>query len=942
MDRVRGSIGLGVFLGLVLAFPILRRVDAAGGVSARWLGQDRRDLCGARDAIRPNGYQDVHIALEGLPPGREIVAAWLVGNGGGEWQYRGVQNHHGMVLLRRPGATSADLYFEPNKVEVGREFSVKLKFDDGSEAQADLRGGRANPDLRMPEAAVVAKWVGQSKHDLTGTGPAVGPDGFQDARIALSRLPTDLTVTAAVIEGAGGSRWSFGPNPKGDNNAELVKNERSATEAVLSFQPDRNLAGQRLKVTLAFSNEKRDFTEVLAGATDPRLAMPADSLPRVGMIPVVAKWLGQDSNSGSVRVAVSGLPAGRAPVAAVLSDGSRGVWVHRPSDRISLDVEDQAAPLGFTVRGDRTGVELAFAPVRDETGAKMTLRLVYADGSSHAGTFPGGRCDPLLRAPAADRSEVTARPGDDLAALANAHGTVRLSRGNYPLTRPLVLSRPVTIAGEPGAVLTFSQSSDAAAWTAAIKVHAGNTTLKDFAVRFVGPVRWRNDVSWGPAVIGTTDNLDGVPPTPKVNLTFSGLDLEGPGKVGPEAWEEAPRLIRLHGAAGGKVIKNTLRGGLVHLFDGPWQVVENEYRGTPPATYSHGVFVVHEPHDLVIRKNRAKPVGSSGKTWRFLILVRRGDNVVVEDNAIEGIGPRDDDTIPSMNAPEIILTESYHLWYEGRPSAVSTDGRLVKVRQAPSMTPRSGDVVSILSGTGAGQWRRIAQRIEPTVYLLDDPLPKGAWAVSIGPGFVGQVYAGNSIDARAGRAAAGFVLAGNHFGTVVKNNRVVGAGDAFQVMASASETPNTWGWTHAPLLGVVLEGNTIEDSERGGTFGISHGGLCKSNKGRIYMTLALRDNTVRWSEPFLTRLARAGVKRPAAGITLGYAPSLDPGELVVEERGDRLVAPGGAAETPALKVHAAWLNGRATTNRAFALTGRPASAATGRTGAAPREGQPRR
>src|SRR5262249_4005724 len=272
-------------------------------------------------------------------------------------------------------------------------------------------------------------------------------------------------------------------------------------------------------------------------------------------------------------------------------------------------------------------------------------------------------------APAVERTEAVARPGDDLAALVTRFGTVRLAKGNHPLARPLVLPRPVSIVGEPGAVLTFTQGASDPPWTAAIKIHAGNTTLQDFAVRFASPVRWKADVGWGPAVIGTTDNLDGVPMTPKVNLNVVGLDLEGPGKSGSAPWEEAPKLIRFQGAACGKVVKNTLRGGLVHLFDGPWQFEGNDYRGTPPGTFSHAVVVVHEPHDVVVKNNRAKPVGPSGKTWRFLTFIYRGDHDRVEDNLIEGLGPRDDDTIPATNAPEIILTESYFVWFEGKPAA---------------------------------------------------------------------------------------------------------------------------------------------------------------------------------------------------------------------------------------------------------------------------------
>ena len=59
----------------------------------------------------------------------------------------------------------------------------------------------------------------------------------------------------------------------------------------------------------------------------------------------------------------------------------------------------------------------------------------------------------------------------------------------------------------------FAQGPAEPPWTAAIKIHGSHTTLQGFAVRFAGPIRWKDDVSYGPAVIGATDNLDKNPPT---------------------------------------------------------------------------------------------------------------------------------------------------------------------------------------------------------------------------------------------------------------------------------------------------------------------------------------------------------------------------------------------------------------------------------------------
>src|SRR5581483_10741387 len=113
--------------------------------------------------------------------------------------------------------------------------------------------------------------------------------------------------------------------------------------------------------------------------------------------------------------------------------------------------------------------------------------------------------DIARRSPDRATTATTARPGDDLNALADRVGDLRLSRGTYEMTRPLVLNHPIKITAESGTTLRFAQPPDGPAWTAAIKIHSGQTILEGFSVRFAGPVRWAADINYGPAVIGSTD-----------------------------------------------------------------------------------------------------------------------------------------------------------------------------------------------------------------------------------------------------------------------------------------------------------------------------------------------------------------------------------------------------------------------------------------------------
>ncbi len=416
---------------------------------------------------------------------------------------------------------------------------------------------------------------------------------------------------------------------------------------------------------------------------------------------------------------------------------------------------------------------------------------------------------------------------------------------------PLVLKRPVTVKATGGATLVFAQDPDDPPWTTAIKVHGSRTTLEGFAVRFAGPVRWNGSVSYGPAVIGMTDNLDTGPHDPKIQVRFRNLDLEIPAAEDPTRWTEALRLYRLVGASSGEIVGNRLRGGPIEFFHGPWQIVDNEFRGTPPGTYSHGFLAGHYTHDLLIRGNRLSSPPPSGKTWRFLVLTGSSLFDRIERNVVEGVGHREDDTIPWSNEPEIILTEGYSLRYEGKVLAASAERKVVRIGRPQGNGVEPGDVVAILNGPAAGRWRRVLHVLDPTTFLLDKAVPKGSDTVSICQAFVSQVYEENRIDIRGGSHSDSFVLAGNHFGTRVVRQPRAGRGAGLEDAGLSVGEPREVGLELCALHGGVLEGNILEDCEKGGVLGVEHSVGSRTNQGRTYMTCDVRDNVVRWSEPFL-------------------------------------------------------------------------------------------
>jgi hypothetical protein len=771
-----------------------------------------------------------------------------------------------------------------------------------------------------------AQWIGQDGQDWTGTGPAVGPDGLEDVHIALCDLTAGVAIKAIRIEGSGKTTWEYGKNPKLLSNAELVRDTKDPSRGELYFQPNGDLKGQRLRLMLAYDNDKVETTTVVAGRSDAALKVPASPLPQLKEGALQATWLGQDGGNtaspGDVHVAVTGLPAAVSIVGCVLTDAVRATWIYRGSDRASIPDDPNALPLVFKPRSDGKAIDLFFAPFRDESTETMTLRVITADGQGYLLNFPGQSCDFARMAPAPEPSRSQARPGVDLQALVDKYGTLVLAPGTYRLARPLVLNRPVTITSEGGATLLFDQAATEPAWSSAIKVHCGNTTLNGFAVRFAGPVRWNNEISWGPAVIGMTDNLDPYYEKPRYNIAFTHLDLEIPPVADPFGWVDALRLMRLIRAKNGVIAGNTLRGGPIELFDGPWQIVDNDYRGTVLGTHSQSVFTAHGGHDLIIRNNRAHNLAPAGKTWRFLVLTWQGYADLVEGNNIEGLGSLEGDTVPWCNAPEIILTEAYHVRYEGKVMALSSDGRLLRIGRPQSVAGRTGDIVALLKGPAAGEWRRIVQAIDASTYLVDRAIPPATTVVSISQGFVGEVFQDNRIDIRGGRRSFGLVLVGNHFGTRVVKNHLLGGIGAFRLTACPTETPMMWGWTHAPFLGGQIDGNIMEDCEAAGTLGLEHDPrYIKSNVGRTYMAARFDHNIVRWTEPFLRRMARE--KTVPVGVTLGYPPSHDPGELVVHAAGNRLEAATAKgldpSVVPTLIIHASEYNSQRIVNRRFRL-----------------------
>ncbi len=890
-----------------------------GSLVARWVGQNGHDLVGRSSDPGPSGIQDIQITLEGLSAKLSVESLEVRGFGGGLWSYQSLNNAWAAAFVQEPGTTEAALFIEPYQIEVGREFSVRVWYSDGSTTQVFLDGGTADPDLRMPEATAVASWIGQNGDDRVGPGPSVGPDGIQDAVIALSNLTEEVEVDRILIDGGPiGLSWATGTNQVALANAELVRDPGDPTLGLLYLQSPIDLEGSSLDLTILYVNQTSDQVAVTAESIDPGLQVEAAPELPIRSNMMVAEWLGQGFDEivgpGAISVGLDGLPANRGVVAATLTGSTRGEsWVYHPDDRTVVHTEPGAGQL--VLRRNTVNTSLAtinFAPERNHEDTNFTLRINFDDGTFSILRFHGELTDLGLRSPTPDlTNHITAAPGDDLQALVDQYDVVELESGIFELDKPLVLNRPVKLTGTSDSTLLFRQQSDSEPWTAAITIHHGQTTLEGFAIRFASTVEWNSTVSFGPAVIASTitgsteSNQSGT----KVGISILGLDLQAPPvQITNDIPSLGVKLIQLVSAESGKIIGNTLKGGTVQLRGGPWEVLENHYRGATPGTFAFEVFAILEPHDLQIRDNIASPEPGSGKTYRFAVLTQGGERINVESNRIEGIGPRDADLIPHPNAPEIILTEAYRVRFEGMPLRLTADGTILQIPEPQGATPQAGDILAILTGPLAGEWRRVDHVIDPATLLLDRPLPDDLpiGVVSVSTGFTDLAIAANEINVRGSSESSPIVLAGAHFGSEVSNNTIIG-GAPSRFLSTAAEEPVHWGWTHTPVFGLELSSNTFIDSLGGITVGTQRGDEYKTSVGRVYFQGALTSNDFEWRSDYFVE---TGTQSNPLGVQLGDVRALDPIESILQSSGNRMTLPPGIDPADPIEVHVATLNGR--------------------------------
>ena len=515
-----------------------------------------------------------------------------------------------------------------------------------------------------------------------------------------------------------------------------------------------------------------------------------------------------------------------------------------------------------------------------------------------------------------------------------------LNTGNYSIdygsnsTPALSIDKPLWLDGATNAKLIVTANSLAnttllVPYESAIKIRSNHVLLSNFSLSFANPVYF----SSGTAIsINTGRNSPG---EHIVDVTLSNLTLTGPAPTGANwtlqndfskimpAGRSSQNLIQAENASG-LILHNTWKDGPVQVNGGPWNITDNNFLGTVETpqlytanysrsdlanhivpSYSDYVFRLNDAHDVNLSNNNASvalPTSNASRAmvYRFLLInnpATAAYNISVANNVIgNGMGRRfEDDSsgggAPNLsnlsgnpyNQPEMILNENYQVNYEGINLKHTGDAHVLAL-PSPVTSRRgrpitAGDVVAILSGTYAGQYRTVAQVLDQanantTLLLLTDNMPGGAnttYEISVSRGLVNTTYANNTIDL-SGTTSTGIVATGNQFGLSIINNTITGnntevidgngkieINKAIRLESQTNERSKadekvgyeyqyplpSMAWTRNPLFNVNVANNTINNTLGGISVWVDNSGgdHASSSLNRRYFDGTIACNT---------------------------------------------------------------------------------------------------
>jgi hypothetical protein len=889
---------------------------------AAWIGQTGADYVGPWTELKPSNIQDIQLRLNELPLDKSIEKAVIQGFGADRWEFGGPAGSWLVNVIREPNAPIADLYFEPARLESGRQFNVGLTYSDGSFEEIYFQGGLADPSLKPPGQELKAQWLGASAGiDLTSPSARIGPDGVTDLQIGLSQINTNKRLKAIDLVDSDGT-WlaSYSDNRSRVGTMEFTPSSTDPSRGTLTFShPVKPLIGP-LKVQVRYQDDTLEEVNCPLGSisTTP-LQIPAS--PLITNHSATATWLGQvvtdPTRPGWVRISVANLPVTGVSAWQISEpSGQSWLWTLTGSGSPWPTVYNQRSlnALRDSLSGNWT---LEFDSRSDLSGMPLSIMAASDSGRMFGISLTGGLVDPSKRAPFPANSSITAVPGDDLQLLLNQYGTVNLSAGTYNLNQPLVITRPVNLVGQGEAILNFQQPADSPGWSTVVTIAAGNSRLAGFRVQFTGPVKWLNNIRFGPAVIGSPDNYANQIGRfgPLAGVKLENLNLYGPP---PSTYlEESPRLIRLVDDASGVITNNRIFGGWVEVTGGPWSITGNNLTGVWPTAFSYDGFAAHDVNGLKFSNNTVQRSDDSGVIFRLIVVNGRSSNIEISDNQSIGLGASISDPwqMQQTNAHEVILTEAYRVNYEG--SLYGIDAAQTTVQLGESIGPdyQPGDVLAVLDGPSGGVWRVVMSVINRNTLLLNAPLPQWVGrgtAVSVNSGITNISMTGNLIDQRDRPLSLASVLVGNLYSLNFSANTIIGGFRGLQVIAYPSETPRDWGWTRNVVFDATITRNYFSEILWLNQLGVSHSGAARANYGRLYLTGSFQNNVFGWSSEFLTsqigqQPGDANLLLP--GLEVGQGGPWDDTESRLTVSNNQIVLPDGWSNRPAIWYRSGTING---------------------------------
>jgi len=863
-----------------------------------------RDFVGPNASVGADGIADVHLTLGSLNPYQQITSAQIVGTLANDsthqlhWSfgYNPYGNPSAMLLRVKTDTTNAqfpsfqdnslttgDLYLSPPPAgQTLTSLSIKLYYnsnnldsDNGmtqtatfsnSQSLASISPTLAAPGESIPASVLIPQPGGQA-HFVEQYPTAGGVHAAGDVHVALDSFPAGYQysnlVAAYLSDGIGtqtrqpgdatdllrgGATWSW--RSLGRTSVEAydyplaIQSASAGAAADITFPPVRDEAGTKMTLRMVV----------------------------------------QDAGSGVQHSYYTQFVGGMSNVALRDTD-----YDHNAPIVYVSPTQPQATNHGLVTYQD---------PVSGTT-TTSTLQSLIANATGHF-----------------DRIHLDS-------------GVYSIDPDPNPLNSALTFGRPVQLIGAADAVLTFTADSRTGTkFKSAIFVNSSHVTLSNFQIRFSNPLDFDGSVIYTSGI--RLPNSVSPQQIVDVNLTavdIQGPQIPAffvPGLAGKSRLEDVGRdgvlsqlLLDSHSTSG-TITGCTLRGGGASFQGGPLQISGNHYIGTVPTfatypgdyatssfagkhipTYADWIFFSDSPHDQVFSGNTAamSPVDNDpsnsllGTAYRFVLYKTdsaTGYHNTFQGNIIgNGVGRRSDDettnmadspdaTVPgaayhnTQNFPEMFLNETYKVEYEGRTLAIPTDGRVLSIPPPETTSYRqtiiAGDVVAILTGPDAGHWRRIAQVLATSVFLMDDPMPTGVYSISISRGLVDTWYDQNQVDLRNTTSTA-FNIIGNQFDPRVTGNTIIGDYTTVidgqrnyktnQAILLESQyvdtdgdvikdgyvypfpTPNVQ-WTHTVIFGAKVTGNQIDGPLGGIQIDVTQGAA--SSIGRTYLSADVENN----------------------------------------------------------------------------------------------------